>query len=114
MKPMEMTNGIIHNFIVDDLKLYASHINITATTAITTTTIDLQTTFFKDTRMTFREGKCAYQQVENGKLIKNSENLKMNNLNIKPIKDGDTCKYLCIDKNISYVGNKEYVGIKRE
>ena len=41
MKPMEMTNGIIHNFIVDDLKLYASHINITATIAITTTTIDL-------------------------------------------------------------------------
>ena len=40
--------------------------------------------------MTFGEDKWAYQQVENGKLIKNTENLKMNNLNIKPIKDGDT------------------------
>ena len=35
----------------------------------------------------------------------------MNNLNIKPIKDGDTYKYLGIDKNINYVGtlNKERV-----
>ena len=35
----------------------------------------------------------------------------MNNLNIKPIKDGDTYKYLGIDENISFVGtvNKERV-----
>ena len=61
--------------------------------------------------MTFGEDNCAYQQAENGKLIKNTENLKMNNLNIKPIKDGDTYKYLGIDENISYVGtvNKERV-----
>ena len=45
------------------------------------------TTFSKDTGMTFGEGKCAYQQVENGKLIKNTEDLKINNLNIKPIKE---------------------------
>ena len=59
--------------------------------------------------MTFREDKCAYQQVENGKLIKNIEHLEMNNL--KPIKDGDTYKYLSIDENINYVGtvNKERV-----
>ena len=61
--------------------------------------------------MTFEEDKCAYQQVENGKLVKNTEDLKINNLNIKPIKDSDTYKYLDIDENISYVGtvNKERV-----
>ena len=54
--------------------------------------------------MTFGEDKCACHQVENGKLIKNTEDLKINNLNIKPIKDSGTYKYLGIDENISYVG----------
>ena len=69
------------------------------------------TTFSKDTGTTFGEDKCAYQQVENGKLIKNTEDLKINNFNIKPIKDSDTYKYLGIDENISYVGtvNKKRV-----
>ena len=62
------------------------------------------TAFSKDTGITFGEGKCAYQQVENGKLIKNTEDLKINNLNINPIKDKGTYKYLGIDENISYVG----------
>ena len=61
--------------------------------------------------MTFGEDKCAYQPVENRKLIKNTEHLEMNNLFIKPIKDGDTYKYSGINENISYVGtvNKERV-----
>ena len=69
------------------------------------------TTFSKDTGMTLGEVKCRYQQVENGKLIKNTEDLKMSNLNIKPIKDCDPYKYLGTDKNISYLGtlNKERV-----
>ena len=32
----------------------------------------LLTTFSKDTMITFGEEKCVYQQVENGKLIKNT------------------------------------------
>ena len=101
---IERTNDITHNFFVDDLKLYASNINIKKQS-------DLVTAFTKDTGMTFEEDKCAYQQVENGKLIKNTEDLKMNNLDIKPIKDGNTYKHLGIDKNISYAGtvNKERV-----
>ena len=69
------------------------------------------TTFSKDTGMTLGEVKCPYQQVENGKLIKNTEDLKMSNLNIKPIKDCDPYKYLGTDKNISYLRtlNKERV-----
>ena len=98
-------SNITHNFFVDDLKLYVSNINILKKQ------LDLVTTFSKDTGMTFGDNKCAYQQVENGKLIKNTEHLEMNNLFIKPIKDGDTYKYLGIDENISYVGtlNKERV-----
>ena len=101
---IERTNDITHNFFVDDLKLYASNINIKKQS-------DLVTAFTKDTGMTFEEDKCAYQQVENGKLIKNTEDLKMNNLDIKPIKDGNTYKHLGIDRNISYAGtvNKERV-----
>ena len=35
----------------------------------------------------------------------NTEDFKMNNLNTKPIKYGDTYKYLSIDENVSYVRN---------
>ena len=95
---IERTNDITHNFFVNDLKLYACNINITKKQ------LDLLTTISKDTGMTFGEDKCACHQVENGKLIKNTEDLKINNLNIKPIKDSGTYKYLGIDENISYVG----------
>ena len=53
-------------------------------------------TFSKDIGMTFGQDNCAYQQVENGKLIKNTEDLEINNLNIKLIKDSDIYKYLGI------------------
>ena len=49
----ERTKNITHIFFVDDLKLYASNINVTETQ------LDLVSTFFKDTRMTFGDGKCA-------------------------------------------------------
>ena len=42
--------------------MYASNINITKKQ------LDVMTAFSKDTEMTFGEDKCAYQQVENGKL----------------------------------------------
>ena len=67
---IERSNDITHNFFVDDLKLYASNINITKKQ------LDLATTFSEDTGMTFGEDKCAYQQIKNGKLIKNTEDLK--------------------------------------
>ena len=38
----------------------------------------------------------------------------MNNLNIKPIKDGDTYKYLGIDENISYAGTVNIERVMRE
>ena len=100
---IDRNSNIVHKFFIDDLKLYASNINILKKQ------LDFVTTFSKDTRITFGEDKCAYQQVENGKSVQNTEHLEMNNLFNKPIKDGDTYKYLGINKNISYVGavNKE-------
>ena len=110
-----INSNITHNFLVDDLKLYASNINILKKQ------LDLVTTFCKDTGMTFGEDKCAYQQVENGKLIKSAEPLEMNNLFIKPIKDDDTYKYLGIYENVSCVGTvniervtkEHYTGVKK-
>ena len=80
---IKRANDITHNFFVDDLKLYACNINITKKQ------LDLLTTISEDTEMIFGEDKYAYQQVVNGKLIKNTDNLKINNLNIKPIKDSN-------------------------
>ena len=101
----DRNSNITHNFFVDDFKLYATNINILKKQ------LDLVTTFSKDTGMTIGEDKCTYQQLENRKLIKNTKHLEMNNLFIKPIKDGDTYKYLGINENKSYAGtvNKERV-----
>ena len=38
----------------------------------------------------------------------------MSNLNIKLIKDGGTCKYLGIDKNISHVGTENKYRVMKE
>ena len=54
--------------------------------------------------MTFRDDKCAYQQIQNRKLLQCTNNLEINQLSIKPMKEWDTYKYLGIDKNMSYVG----------
>ena len=74
--------------------------------------LDLVTIFSKDTGMTFGEDKCAYIQIEKGKLINNTKELQINDLKIKPIPEGDSSKYLGIDGNISYVNKtrvtKEY------
>ena len=50
----EKNSNITHNFVVDDLKLYAKNINTTKKL------LDLIAIFSKDTGMTFGEGKCAY------------------------------------------------------
>ena len=94
----EKNSNVTHNFFVDDLKLYANNISTTKKL------LDLITTFSKDTGMTFGEDKCAYQQIEKGKLINNTKELQINDLKLKPIPEGDSYKYLGIDENISYVG----------
>ena len=46
--------------------------------------------------MTFGDDKCAYQKIQNGKLLQCTNNLKINHLSIKLMKDGRTYKYLGI------------------
>ena len=46
--------------------------------------LDLATQFLKDIVMKFGESNCAYLQIERGGGTKvNSENIKINNLNIQ-------------------------------
>ena len=61
--------------------------------------------------MKFGESKCAYLQIERGRIKVNSENIKINNLNIQQVKEGEFYKYLRIDENISFdsTTNKERV-----
>ena len=54
--------------------------------------------------MKFGEDLCAIMRVEKGKIINSDTPLKINNLNIKPIIEEDTCKHLDQDKNITYSG----------
>ena len=74
--------------------------------------------------MTFGEDKCAYQQIEKGKLIINTSSscliinhqylIIINNLTIKPIPEGDSYKCFSIDKNISFVGLLNKARVKKE
>ena len=61
--------------------------------------------------MDFGTNKCVYLKIVKGMIVSDGEPLVMNNLTIKPVKEGDTYKYLGIDENISYHGpiNKERV-----
>ena len=73
---MKRKDNITHLFFVDDLKLYATNINVLKLQ------LDLVTKFSKDIGMTFGESKCAYEIIERGKLKRCSENLVMNGLKI--------------------------------
>ena len=97
--------NVTHNFFVDDLKLYGSTLDIIKKQ------LDLVTTFSADTGMKFGEDKCAIMRVEKSKIINSDTPLKINNLKIKPIIEGETYKYLGQDENIAYSGpvNKERV-----
>ena len=55
--------------------------------------------------------KCAYLQMEKGKVRRNLKPISINGLTIKPIEEGRNYKYLGIDENIPYNGpiNKERV-----
>ena len=61
--------------------------------------------------MQFGEDKCAYLQIEKGKVMRNLKPISINGLTIKPIEEGDNYKYLGIDQNISCNGpiNRERV-----
>ena len=77
-----------HNFFVDDLKLYSQDLNSTKKQ------LDIITTFSQDINMQFGEDKCAYLQIEKGKIMQNLEPISINGLTIKPIEEGDNYKYL--------------------
>ena len=89
---------VTHNFFVDDLKLFASNeIDIKKL-------LDLVTTFSRDICMDFGIDKCAYMKVVKGKQVSNLQLLKMNDIVMQPIEEGDTYKYLGQDENINFDG----------
>ena len=106
---------ITHNFFVDDFKLYGVTINVTKKQ------LDLVTQFSKDICMDFGTDKCEHLKIEKGTIVRDGEPLAMNNLAIKSVKEGDTCKYLGIDENISYhepiikerVSKENFIGTKK-
>ena len=58
--------------------------------------------------MKFGESKCAYLNIEKGLIKQSAQNLEIN-VCIKPIKEGESYKYLGQDENLGYVAslNKE-------
>ena len=93
-----------HNFFVDDLKLYATDMNMVKRQ------LEIITTYSKDIGIKFGEDRCTFLHIEKG-IIKKSSPININHLTIRPVADGDSYKYLGIDENIIYNGplNKEKV-----
>ena len=61
--------------------------------------------------MKFGESKCAYLKIQKGLIKQSAQHPEINNICIKPIKEGESYKYLGQDENFGYVGslNKEIV-----
>ena len=85
--------NITHLFFVNDLQLYASNLREA------TKPLDLVTTFSSDIGMKFGESKCAYLKIEKGLIKQSAQNLEIN-VCIKPIKEGESYKYLGQDKTL--------------
>ena len=100
--------NITHLFFVDGLKLYAS--NLQEATKL----LKFITTFSNNIRMKFGESKCAYLKIEKSLIKQSAQNLEINNVCIKPIREGESYNYLGEDENLGYVGslNKERVTTK--
>ena len=89
---------INHLFFVDDLKLIAVNLNLLKQQ------LDLVTQFSSDIGMVFGESKCAFLAIDKGKIVESHKVIVINGVAIKPLKDGDSYKYLSQDENIGYVG----------
>ena len=89
---------INHLFFADDFKLIVANLNLLKQQ------LDLVTWFSSDIGMVFGECKCAFLAINNGKIVESHEAIVINVLAIKPLKDGDSYKYLGQDENMGYVG----------
>ena len=65
--------------------------------------LDLLTQFSSDIGMVFGECKCFFLVIDKGKIVESHEVIVMNGVTIKPLKDGDSYKYLGHDENIGCV-----------
>ena len=82
------------NFFVNDLKPFATN------RATLMKQFDIVTTFSEDIGMKYRDDKCAYLQIERGKIVQNEESIFSTQLMIKQVKEGDCYKYLGVDENV--------------
>ena len=53
--------------------------------------------------MNFRQSKCSYMVVETGNITAATEPITINNVNINPMKEGNSYKYLGQDESNGYV-----------
>ena len=104
-KPDQRMNEITHLFFVDDLKTYAKNENEAKLQ------LDLISTFSKDINMQMGKEKCAYIYIEKGKKLSLGNTLKMNNIEITELKEGENYTYLGQDEDVGYKDalNKERV-----
>ena len=103
--PDKRDTDINHLFFVDDLKTFANNQREGGLQ------LDLITRFSNDITMKFGEAKCAYLYIEKGKRKSLGECIKMNDLNLIELPEGDHYKYLGQDEAIGIDGalNKERV-----
>ena len=53
--------------------------------------------------MVFGESKCAFLANDKGKIVESHVMIVMNRVTMKPLKDGDSYKFLGQDENSGYV-----------
>ena len=96
---------LTHLFFIDDLKLFAPNLDQSKLQ------LNIVTQFSKDIGMEFGEDKCSYIYIERGKKKTQGELIKVNEVTIKELEEGESYRYFGQDESIGYEGklNKERV-----
>ena len=96
---------LTHLFFVDDLNLFAPNLDQSKLQ------LGIVTQFSKDIGMELEEDKCSYIYIEHGKKKTQGESIKMNEVTVKELEEGESYRYLGQDESIGYEGklNKERV-----
>ena len=93
-KIKNIIDRISHLFFVDCLKTYAGSVDEGKKQ------LNIVTTFSKDMNRNFGHDKCAYMYVERGKRKYLNEEIEVNRVKIKELREGEPYKYLGIDESI--------------
>ena len=107
-EPGKRDTSLTHLLFVDDLKTFDCSYHDAESK------LRMLTQFTTDIGMNFGSDKCAYLNIERGKIKTLGKPLVANGLTLRELKEGEPYKYLGTDEDIRYKGALNKENVKRE